>query len=239
MNVCSRWVVFHVIAFVWMSGISIAVRRPAEFGILSSRLSGVNIASCDLRVRADELKGIVNDDATSPGVRPVPESCVIFGSEFKTCRNTLFCFCVICGQEIGEEIEPDPILCGSRSTPIGCCAFSPAVIRCRKIIPSTHLQILKCQLRSMELRFVGASEHRPLCWPASTMRRQIITGSDTLCDIPFIPIPSPYGPIYFAFWARGVSLRRMNSCTIALNSRSAVFTANWSKTNPAPRLDCG
>jgi hypothetical protein len=96
----------------------------------------------------DELKRIANDDASSPGMRPVPNSCIVFGRHIKTRHTTLFCLCAICGQQKGEEIKPGSILCRRPASGVMSCVFILAVIRGRKCITVIHVCVLKCSVAS-------------------------------------------------------------------------------------------
>jgi hypothetical protein len=77
----------------------------------------------------DESERIVNDDASSPGMCPIPNCCIVFGGHIKARHTALFCFCAICGQQKGEEIEPCSILCGRLTSSVKCCALFLAMIR--------------------------------------------------------------------------------------------------------------
>jgi len=127
---------------------ALPVKKPAQAAIASSRTYRVNSLISGLGSRRYELKRIVNDHTSSPGMGPIPESCVVFGGQFKAGHSTLFRLCAICSQEIGEEIKPGPILRGCPSVSIKCRVLSPALIRGGNDITVIHLPLLICSAAS-------------------------------------------------------------------------------------------
>ena len=114
------------------------------------------MSSC-LGVWRDESKCIVNDDASSPGMGPIPNSCIVFGRHIKTRHTTLFCFCAICGQQKGEEIKPGSILRRRATSAVRCCVPFSAVICGIKWITIIHLRVLNCSAASVAKRWKSNS----------------------------------------------------------------------------------
>jgi len=200
--------------------------------------------SSSLGLRCNESKCIVNDNASSPGMCPSAQSCVVFGRYIETRHNTLFGPCSISSKEIGQEIKPSPILWGCPSSLINCCVLCPAAIRSSKGITILHVLVLLSavakdenplhqQLRALASLSVRRCDETPSHFNSCSSSRPFVHR-----DLPSsTPLHSELS--YWDFRACGVSLSRTNSCANALISRSTVFTANCPKTISAPRFDCG
>ena len=133
-------------------------------------------------------------------MRPIPNCRVVFGSQIKTRHKTLFCLCAICGQQKGEEVKPDSILCRRPAYGVKCCVLFPAVICGRDCISVIHVRVLKCSVantskrpKSISFPVAGAdvSAGRRQRWNAISFQDVLLCVTSHSSRFPFPKTSSP------------------------------------------------
>src|ERR1035438_1729876 len=121
---------------------ALPIRKPTLFAVTSPGPSEVSAPPSFVWVWRDESKCIVNDDASSPGMCPIPESRFVLGGQFKARCKTALCLVAICGEQKGEKIKHGHLVRRRPAPDVTWCKLCLAAIRGRKCIIAIHLRVL-------------------------------------------------------------------------------------------------